>query len=60
MLGETDNYMHKEKEKFRTLKELYKNLQVSFEELKTYHNNLKETCEKLKEAQNPLVCMTSW
>jgi hypothetical protein len=26
MLGEADDYMHKEKEKFRTLKELYKNL----------------------------------
>jgi hypothetical protein len=56
MLGEADDYMHKEKEKFRTLKELYKNLQVSFEELKTSHNNLKETCEKLVESQNsPLV-----
>jgi hypothetical protein len=56
MLGEADDYMHKEKEKFRTLKELYKNLQVSFEELKTSHNNLKEDCEKLVEAQNsPLV-----
>jgi hypothetical protein len=31
MLGEADDYMHKEKEKFKTLKELYKNLQVSFE-----------------------------
>jgi hypothetical protein len=50
MLGEADDYMHKEKEKFRTLKDLYKNLQVSFEELKTSHNNLKESCEKLKEA----------
>jgi hypothetical protein len=56
MLGEADGYMHKEKEKFRTLKELYKNLQVSFEELKTSHNNQKESCEKLVEAQNsPLV-----
>jgi hypothetical protein len=56
MLGEADDYMHKEKEKFRTLKELFKNLQVSFEELKTSHNNLKESCEKLVEAQNsPLV-----
>jgi hypothetical protein len=56
MLGEVDDYMHKEKEKFRTLKELYKNLQVSFEELKTSHNNLKESCERLVEAQNsPLV-----
>jgi hypothetical protein len=56
MLGEADDYMHKEKEKFRTLKELYKNLQVSFEELKTSHNNLKESCEKLVEAPNsPLV-----
>jgi phage FluMu protein Com len=45
--------MHKEKEKFRTLKDLYKNLQVYFEELKTSHNNLKESCEKLKEAQKP-------
>jgi hypothetical protein len=35
------------------LKELYKNLQVSFERLKTSHNNLKESCEKLKEAQKP-------
>jgi hypothetical protein len=45
--------MHKEKEKFRTLKELYKNLQVCFEKLKTSHNNLKKSCEKLKEAQEP-------
>jgi hypothetical protein len=52
MLGEADDYMHKEKEKFRTLKELYKNLQVSFEELKTSHNNLKESCENLVEAQS--------
>jgi hypothetical protein len=52
MLGEADDYMYKEKEKFRTLKELYKNLLVSFEELKTSHNNLKESCEKLVEAQN--------
>jgi hypothetical protein len=56
MLGEADDYMHKEKEKFRTLKELYKNLQVYFEELKISHNNLKETCESLVESQNsPLV-----
>src|SRR6187455_10195 len=55
MLGEADDYMHKEKEKFKTLKELYKNLQVSFEELKTSHNNLKENCEKLAEAQNSSI-----
>jgi hypothetical protein len=56
MLSEADDYMHKEKEKFRTLKELYKNLQVSFEELKTSHKNLKESCERLMEAQNsPIV-----
>jgi hypothetical protein len=53
MLSEANDYMHKEKEKFRTLKELYKNLQVSFEELKISHNNLKDSCGKLKEAQNP-------
>jgi hypothetical protein len=41
MFGETDEYTHKDKEKFRTLKGLYKNLQVPFEELKTSHNNLK-------------------
>jgi hypothetical protein len=52
MLGEVDDYMHKEKEKFRTLKKLYKNLQVYFEELKTSYNNLKESCENLVEAQN--------
>jgi hypothetical protein len=52
MLGEADDYMHKEKEKFRTLKDLYKNLQVSFEELKTFHNNLKKSCGKVMEAQN--------
>jgi hypothetical protein len=56
MSGEADDYMHKEKEKFKTLKELYKNLQVSFEELKTSHNNLKESYESLVESQNsPLV-----
>jgi hypothetical protein len=55
MLGEVDDYMHEEKEKFKTLKELYKNLQVSFEELKTSHNNLKENCEKLVEAQNSSI-----
>jgi hypothetical protein len=52
MLGEIDNYMHKKREKFKTLKDLYKNLQVSIEELKTSNNNLKESCEKLVEAQN--------
>jgi hypothetical protein len=52
MLGEVDDYMHKEKEKFRTSKELYKNLQVSFEELKTSHNNLKESCESLMDSQS--------
>jgi phage FluMu protein Com len=52
MLGEADDYMHKEKEKFRTFKELYKNLQVPFEELKTSHNNLKENCEKHVDVQN--------
>src|SRR5688572_3528958 len=50
--SEADDYMHKEKAKFRTLKELYKNLQISFEELNNCHNNLKESCEKLVEAQN--------
>jgi hypothetical protein len=56
MFGDANDYMHKEKEKFRTLKELYKNLQVSFEELKTSHNNLKESCESLVESQNsPLM-----
>jgi hypothetical protein len=60
MLGEVDDYMHKEKEKFKTLKELYKNLQVSFEEIKTSHNDLKENCEKLVEAQSHLLCMKLW
>jgi hypothetical protein len=56
MLGEADDYMHKEKENFKTLKGLFKNLQVSFEELKTSHNNLKESCESLVKSQNsPLV-----
>ena len=55
MLGEADDYMHKEKEKFKTLKELYKNLQVSFEELKTSHNDLKENCEKLADAQKSSI-----
>jgi hypothetical protein len=55
MLDEADDYMHKEKEKFKALKELYKNLQVSFEELKTSHNDLKENCEKLVEAQNSSI-----
>jgi hypothetical protein len=46
----------KKKKKIRTLKELYKNLQVSFEQLKTSHNYLKESCESLVQAQNsPLV-----
>jgi hypothetical protein len=53
MLGEADEHKNKEKEKFRTLKNLYKNLQVSFEMLKTSHNSLKESCEKLFEAQKP-------
>jgi hypothetical protein len=55
MLGKADDYMHKEKEKFKTLKELYKNLQVSFEELKTSHNDLKENCEKLADAQKSFI-----
>jgi hypothetical protein len=54
MLGEADDYMHKEK-KFKTLKELYKNIQVSFEELKTSHNDLKENCEKLADAQKSSI-----
>ena len=45
----------KKRKNFKTLKELYKNLQVSFEELKTSHNNLKENCEKLVEAQNSSI-----
>jgi hypothetical protein len=55
MLGEADDYMHKEKEKFKTLKKLYENLQVSFEELNTSHNYLKGNCEKLAEAQNSSI-----
>jgi hypothetical protein len=55
ILSEADDYMQKEKEKFKTLKELYKNLQVSFEELKISQNNLKENCEKLAEAQNSSI-----
>ena len=31
MLSEVDDYMYKEKEKFKALKKLYKSLQVSFE-----------------------------
>jgi Zinc knuckle len=52
MLSEADDYMHKEKEKFKALKKLYKSLQVSFEELKTSHEELKTSHEKLEEAQN--------
>jgi hypothetical protein len=44
MLGEDDDYMHKEKENFKALKDLHKSLKVSFEELKTYRNSLKESC----------------
>jgi hypothetical protein len=44
----------------RTLKELYKNLQMSFEELKTPHNNLKESCERLVELKTHLLCMKLW
>ncbi|KAJ1279085.1 hypothetical protein BS78_04G128400 [Paspalum vaginatum] len=51
MIVEADDYMYKEKEKFKALKKLYKSLQVSFEELKTSHENLKEAHEKLEEAQ---------
>jgi dynactin complex subunit len=48
--------MHKEKEKLRALKDLYKSLQVSFEELMSSHDNIKESHERLKEAQDtPLV-----
>jgi hypothetical protein len=55
MLGEADDYMHKEKENFKTLKELYKNLQLSFEELKTSHNDLKRIVEKLADAQKSSI-----
>ncbi|WVZ84651.1 hypothetical protein U9M48_031658 [Paspalum notatum var. saurae] len=55
-LSEADDYMYKEKEKFKTLKRLYKSLQESFEELKISHENLNVDHEKLEEAQNsPLV-----
>jgi hypothetical protein len=55
MLSEVDDFMHNEKEKFKTLKEVYKNLHVSFEELKTSHNDLKENCEKLAKAHNSSI-----
>jgi hypothetical protein len=60
MLGEVDDYMHKEREEFKALKELYKNLQVSFKELKTSHNNLKKVVRSLWKLNTPLMCMKSW
>jgi hypothetical protein len=54
MLGEANDYMHKEKEKLGPWRIcIYKNFQVSFEELKISHNDLKDSCEKLVEAQKP-------
>jgi hypothetical protein len=52
MISEANDYMYKEKEKFKALKDLYKTLQSYFEELKISHYNLKETHEKLKEVEN--------
>jgi hypothetical protein len=60
MLGDADDYMHKEKEKFRTLMESYKNFQVSFEELKTSHNNLKRVVRSLWRLKTHLLCMKLW
>jgi hypothetical protein len=41
MISEADDYMYKDKEKFKESKDLYI-LQMSFEELKISHDNLKE------------------
>jgi hypothetical protein len=46
--------------KFKTLKELYKNLQVSFTELKTLITFSRKVVRSLSKLKNPLVCMTSW
>jgi hypothetical protein len=52
MLSDVVGYMHKEKEKFRALKDLYKYFQVPHEELNIYHDKLKESYEKFNEAQS--------
>jgi FtsZ-binding cell division protein ZapB len=51
MISEANDYMYKEKEKFKELKDFYI-LQMSFEEIKISHDKLKEDHDKLKEAQN--------
>ena len=42
MLSDANDYIYKEKEKFKASKDLYKSLQVFFEELKISHDYLKE------------------
>ncbi|KAJ1262291.1 hypothetical protein BS78_09G095200 [Paspalum vaginatum] len=55
MLKEADDYMHKEKLKYKSLKKKNKDLEESLCELKSSHENLKEAHDKLEEANTQLV-----
>ncbi|KAJ1268526.1 hypothetical protein BS78_07G141700 [Paspalum vaginatum] len=55
MLKEADEYMHKEKVKYKALKKQNKDLEESLRELKSSHKNLKEAHDKLKEVNTQLV-----
>jgi hypothetical protein len=50
-----DDFMSKERAKFKELKKRHTSLQDSYEELKTAHEGLKETHEMLKEAHDSLI-----
>ena len=55
MLNDTDEFMSKEKAKWKDLKLKFTSLQASYEELKTSYKNIKETHEKLEKAHNTLL-----
>ena len=55
MLNDADEFMSKEKAKWKDLKLKFTSLQASYDELNTSYENIKETHEKLEEAHNTLL-----
>lgn len=55
LINDFDDFMSKERAKFKELRKRHTSLQDSYEELKTAHEVLKETHEMLKEAHNSLI-----
>ncbi|KAJ1275451.1 hypothetical protein BS78_05G136200 [Paspalum vaginatum] len=55
MLKEADEYMHKEKVKYKALKKQNKDLEESLGEVKSSHENIKEAHDKLEEVNTQLA-----